>query len=132
MSHGKRCAGFSASFASTGADILQKGRGIGSGGRFGESHAWLRSPLVVRSASENFNPWLGMRWRDTSAGVEVFDLTRGECAQDSARCLAQQAAITGIDRLEMPKEQDELLQMQLGELAVDAVKRVGDRVRDVF
>ena len=132
VGHRERRAGLSSGLAASCADVFQKSQGIGGGWRFGKSNSWTCAPLVIGSAGEDFLPWLGMRWRNARAGVENLDLSRSQRAEDLTRGLAKQSAITAIDRLEMPEEEYELLQMQLGELAIHTVKGMSHRVGDVL
>ena len=132
VGHRERRARLSTGLAASSADVFQESQGIGGGWRFGKSNSWTCAPLVIGSAGEDFLPWLGMRWRNARAGVENLDLSRSQRAEDLTRGLAKQSTITAIDRLEMPEEEYELLQMQLSELAIHTVKGMSNRVGDVL
>ena len=78
MCHRERRAGLANSLAATCANVFQKGQSIGGGWSFGKSNGRARAPLVIRSAGEDFFPWLGMRRRNACPSVEHLDLTRSQ------------------------------------------------------
>ncbi len=62
---------------------------------------------------------------------ELFDFLLGKRTEEFLRKLAQKRVTQAVDALEMFEEQNQPLEMRCLELAVYAVKRMRDRVRDL-
>src|SRR6267143_2107694 len=87
--------------------------------------------MVIRAADENFLPRFAMGRLQIVPLREFFDLLRGQRREELLRKLAQERVAQTVDGLEMFEEQNQPFEMRCVELAVDAVKRVRDRVRDL-
>ena len=61
---------------------------------------------------------------------ELINFCRRQFAQQFGREIAEQGIAQAIDAFKMFEEKDQPFQMRGGELAVDAVERVGDGVRN--
>ena len=73
-----------------------------------------------------------MRGVHARARIKNFDVPRGQVSEDFAGDVADQAGVSAVDAFEVPEQQRELLEVQGGEFFVDAVKRVGEGMSDVF
>jgi len=62
---------------------------------------------------------------------EFVDLVWRQLFEKSLGQIAQKRVAQAVDALEMFEEKDELFEMACLKLAVDAVKRMRDRVRDL-
>ena len=72
-----------------------------------------------------------MGWLEIVSLRELFDFLLSKRTEEFLRKLAQKGVTQAVDALEMFEEQNQPLEMRCLELAVDAVKRMCDRVRDL-
>ena len=105
-------------------------RRIGSG-RFREGGSGKLPAVVVRTSDENFLPRFRVRRRKIVAIHERVDFIRRQSLKKSLGQIAKERIAQAVDRLEMLKQKDELLEMACLEFSVHAVKRVRNCVRDL-
>src|SRR6266513_1484192 len=72
-----------------------------------------------------------MGWLEIVSLRELFDFLLSKRTEECLRKLAQKGVTQAVDALEMFEEQNQPLEMRCLELAVDAVKRMCDCVRDL-
>src|SRR5437763_13836086 len=72
-----------------------------------------------------------MGWLEIVSLRELFDFLLSKRTEEFLRKLAQKGVTQAVDALEMFEEQNQPLEMRCLELAVDAVKRMCDCVRDL-
>ena len=131
VGQGQRCAAFTPRFAVALSDVLKKlragsrarGLGIGAGNEL--------SAVIIRAAGENLLPRLGVRGLKVVAVRQLLDFFRRQTGQKFAAEDAQERVTQTVDAFEMLEEEDEPFEVGGFELAVDAVKRVRDRMADV-
>jgi hypothetical protein len=87
--------------------------------------------MVIRATDENLSPWLRVCWRKIMAICEPLDLVRRQLTEKSLGEIAQKSVAQTVDSLKMLEKKDEPLEMARLEFAVDAVKRMRNRVRDL-
>ena len=73
-----------------------------------------------------------MRGLEAGAGIENLDVARREVAEERLRRGACELAVAAVDAFEMTEHQREFLQMQRAEFSIQAVKGMGDSVREVL
>ena len=86
--------------------------------------------MVVRAADQDLFPRFGMSWCEIMPVGELINLGRGQATEQFDCELAEQGVAQTVASLEVLKKKDQPLEVRGLELAIDAVERVGDRVRD--
>ena len=132
MRERERSSALSVRAAISGANVTDKFLRRGRGRRFGEGRADKHAAVIVRAADQDFFPRLRMRRRKIVAVRELLDLFRRELGENVPRQIAQERVAQAVDSLEMLEEQNQALEMRRVQLAIDAVERMGDRMRDRF
>ena len=87
--------------------------------------------MIVRAADEDFFPRLRVRRRKVVTVREFVDLLWRQLFKKSLGQVAQKRVAQAVDALEMFEEKDQLLEMFCLQFAVNAVKRMRDRMRDL-
>src|SRR5207247_4209709 len=99
--------------------------------RFCKSESGKLSAVIVRAADEDFFPRLRVRRRKVVTVCEFVDLLWRQLSKKSLGQVAQKRVAQAVDALEMFEEKDQLFEMFCLQFAVNAVKRMSDRMRDV-
>ena len=98
--------------------------------RFCEGRSDKDAAVIIGAADEDFFPGLGMSRRKMVTLRKGVDLFPSEMREDVSGEIAEERVAQTIDAFEVLEEQNESLEMRGAQLAVDAVKRVRDGVRD--
>ena len=125
---GERRPAFAVRAAAAGADVFEKIVRRSRRRRFRESRANKDAAVIVGTADEDFFPRLGMGRLKPVALGKLGDFFGRELCQEMLREVAKQGIAQAVDAFEMLEEQDQALQMRGRQLAIDAVKRVGNGV----
>src|SRR5439155_20566670 len=99
--------------------------------RFCKSRSGKWSTVIVRTADENLFPRLRVRRRKAVTICEFVDLLRRQLLKKSLGQIAQKRVAQAVDALEMFEEKDQLLEMFCLQFAVNAAKRMRDRMCDL-
>ncbi len=129
---GQRRASFAVGGAGAFADMLEKLlRGPRRGRlRVGAGHKF--SAVIVRPAGENLLPRLGVGGLKIVPIRELLDFLRCQSGKKVPRQDAQERIAQTVDAFEVLEKEDQPFEVRDFELAVDAIKRVGDGVGDRF
>src|SRR5205823_4804899 len=98
--------------------------------RFRKSGCEKFSAVIVGAANEDFFPRLGMSWSEIVAIGKLINFCRSQLAQQSGLEIAEQGIAQAIDAFKMFEKKDQPFHMCGRELAVDAIERVGNGVRN--
>ena len=112
------------------ADVLEELRRGSRARRFGVGAGHKLSAVIVRAAGEDLFPRLGVGGLEVVAVRQLLDFLRGQSGEKVPGQHAQERVAQTVDAFEMLEEEDQPFEMGGFELAVDAVKRVRDRMGD--
>src|SRR5204863_9871538 len=124
------CSPFAVGFAVAGADSSEEISGGPRFRSFGERPGDELPTVVVRPAGKNFPPRFRMRRRKIVAIGQLLDFFGREPGKKLAPEHAEEGIAQTVDALEMLEEQDQPFQVRRFKLAIDAVERMRDGMRD--
>ena len=110
------------------AHVREKFLGGISRGRLGAGGRDKFTAMIVGTAGESFLPRLRMRRYEIVAIGELVDLFPRQAAEKILRQLAQERVAQTVNGFEVLEEENQAFEVRRGQLAVDAVERMSDRM----